>query len=72
MALDILKERGVPLDRQRFNWRDMVRTPISKLDDDAFTRIRSSSPRASSRRSKPRRGTSRTSVAGWPRRPRPT
>jgi hypothetical protein len=40
VALDILKERGVPLDRQEFDWRDMVRTPISKLDDDAFTRVR--------------------------------
>lgn len=40
MALDILKERGIPLDRQGFTWRDMVRTPISKLNDDAFTRVR--------------------------------
>ena len=40
MALDILKERGVPLDRQQFDWRDLVRTPLSKLDDDAFTRVR--------------------------------
>jgi rubrerythrin len=40
VALDIMKERGVALDRQAFNWRDMVRTPISKLNDDAFTRVR--------------------------------
>jgi hypothetical protein len=40
MALDILKERGVPLDRQSFNWREIVGYPISKLDDDAFTRVR--------------------------------
>ncbi|MFS8070581.1 MAG: hypothetical protein ACMG6S_29805, partial [Byssovorax sp.] len=40
MALDIMKERGIPLDRQQFNWRDLVRTPLSKLDDDAFTRVR--------------------------------
>ncbi len=40
MALDILKERGVPLDRQQFNWHDLVCTPLSKLDDDAFTRVR--------------------------------
>lgn len=32
--------RGTPLDRQRFTWRDMVQQPISKLDDDAFTRVR--------------------------------
>ena len=31
---------GVALDRQRFTWRDMVGHPISKLDDDAFTRVR--------------------------------
>jgi hypothetical protein len=35
-----MNERGVPLDRQVFTWRDMVRTPVSKLDDDAFTRVR--------------------------------
>ena len=40
MALDIMKERGVALDRQVFTWRDLVRTPVSKLDDDAFTRVR--------------------------------
>jgi rubrerythrin len=40
MALDIMKEKGVPLDRQVFHWRDLVREPISKLDADAFTRVR--------------------------------
>jgi hypothetical protein len=25
---------------QRYTWRDMVRKPLSKLDDDAFTRVR--------------------------------
>jgi hypothetical protein len=40
MSLDILREKGIPLDKQEFDWRDMVRTPISKLDDDAFTRVR--------------------------------
>ncbi len=40
MALDLLKDAGVPLERQRFTWRDIVQTPYSKLDDDAFTRIR--------------------------------
>jgi len=38
--LDILKERGTPLDRQRFDWREIVLDPISKLDGDAFTRVR--------------------------------
>lgn len=40
MALDLLNERGIDLDKQEFTWRDLVRAPISKLDEDAFTRIR--------------------------------
>ncbi|MEW6353292.1 MAG: hypothetical protein AB1469_03185 [Pseudomonadota bacterium] len=40
MALNLMEQRGTPLDRQLFDWRDMVRVPISKLDDDAFTRVR--------------------------------
>jgi hypothetical protein len=40
MGLDLLKERGIPLERQRFTWRDLVQQPISKLDADAFTRVR--------------------------------
>jgi hypothetical protein len=40
MALDLRKDKGVPLDRQRFTWRELVQPPISKLDDDAFTRVR--------------------------------
>lgn len=40
MALDLLKNKGVPLDRQRFSWKEVVQAPYSKLDDDAFTRVR--------------------------------
>lgn len=40
MALDLLKEKGTPLEAQQFDWRDLVRVPISKLNDDAFTRVR--------------------------------
>jgi hypothetical protein len=40
VALDFMKERGVPLEKQVFDWRDIVRAPISKLNDDAFTRVR--------------------------------
>lgn len=40
MTLDLLKEKGIPLDKQRFTWRELVQTPTSKLDDDAFTRVR--------------------------------
>jgi hypothetical protein len=40
MALDLLKDEGVPLEQQQFTWKDLVRPPYSKLDDDAFTRVR--------------------------------
>src|SRR5689334_23854331 len=40
MTLDIFKEKGTPLDKQLFTWRDLVQAPTSKLDDDAFTRVR--------------------------------
>lgn len=40
MALDIFSEKGTPLERQRFTWREMASVPFSKLDDDAFTRVR--------------------------------
>jgi hypothetical protein len=40
MALNLYQTPGCPLDKQRFTWRDMVARPISKLDDDAFTRVR--------------------------------
>jgi rubrerythrin len=40
MALDLLKDKGVPLERQRFTWKELVQPPYSKLDDDAFTRVR--------------------------------
>jgi rubrerythrin len=35
----LLDSKGVPLERQNFTWRDMVQQPISKLDDDAYTRV---------------------------------
>jgi len=40
MAIDLARERGVAIDQQKFDWRDMVRLPTSKLNDDAFTRVR--------------------------------
>lgn len=40
MTLDIFREKGTPLDKQQFTWRDLVQAPTSKLDDDAFTRVR--------------------------------
>jgi hypothetical protein len=40
MALDLLRDRGTPLEQQKFAWRELVRSTYSKLDDDAFTRVR--------------------------------
>jgi hypothetical protein len=40
MSLDIRNEKGVSLDRQVFTWRELAGPPFSKLDDDAFTRVR--------------------------------
>jgi len=40
MTIDLLKDRGTPLDQQRFTWKELVQPPYSKLDDDAFTRVR--------------------------------
>lgn len=40
MAFSLMDSKGCPLSDQRFTWRDLVQKPISKLDDDAFTRVR--------------------------------
>jgi rubrerythrin len=40
MAVKLFDSRGVALDQQRFTWKDLVQAPISKLDDEAFTRVR--------------------------------
>jgi hypothetical protein len=40
MAVNLLKDTGTPLEQQRFTWRELVQPPYSKLDDDAFTRVR--------------------------------
>ena len=40
MALNLLTDKGTPLDGQRFTWKELIQPPISKLDDDAFTRVR--------------------------------
>jgi hypothetical protein len=40
MAVNLLKDRGTPVERQRFTWREMAGRTISKLDEDAFTRVR--------------------------------
>jgi rubrerythrin len=40
MAIDLIKDKGTPLDRQKFTWRELVQPPYRKLNDDAFTRVR--------------------------------
>ncbi|NLY95478.1 MAG: hypothetical protein GXY23_15810 [Myxococcales bacterium] len=40
MAIDLLRDRGTPLEKQRFTWKDLTQLMYSKLDDDAFTRVR--------------------------------
>lgn len=40
MALKLMEEKGTPLERQRFTLRELTPAPMSKLDDDAFTRVR--------------------------------
>jgi rubrerythrin len=39
MPTKLFSTRGTPLDQQKFTWRDLVPNPISKLDDDAYTRV---------------------------------
>lgn len=40
MSLDIWKEKGISIDRQGFTWKELAGPTYSKLDDDAFTRVR--------------------------------
>lgn len=40
MSINLFQDKGTPLSRQRMSWKDMAGKPISKLDDDAFTRVR--------------------------------
>lgn len=40
MSLDLKSERGIPLDAQYLDWRDFAAPPYSKLDADAFSRVR--------------------------------
>ncbi len=40
MSINLLKDEGTPLDKQRFTIRELVQPPLNKLEDDAFTRVR--------------------------------
>jgi hypothetical protein len=40
MALNFFNDKGVAVENQQFTWRELTPHPLSKLDDDAFCRIR--------------------------------
>jgi len=40
MTIDLFDSKGTPLAHQKFTWRELTPKPLSKLDDDAFTRVR--------------------------------
>lgn len=40
MSINLFDSKGMSLEKQRMTWQDMVQPPISKLDDEAFTRVR--------------------------------
>ena len=40
MAINLLQDTGTPIEQQRFTWKELAQKPISKLDDDAFSRVR--------------------------------
>ncbi len=40
MTINLFQEKGIALDKQRLTWKAMAGKTISKLDDDAFTRMR--------------------------------
>lgn len=40
MKLNIFENKGVPIEQQRFTWKELAGPTYSKLNDDAFTRVR--------------------------------
>lgn len=40
MSIKLFDSRGTPLEKQQFTWKEIAGPPISKLDDDAYTRVR--------------------------------
>jgi hypothetical protein len=40
MAVHLFNDKGISIEKQKFTWKELVQNPISKLDDDAFTRVR--------------------------------
>lgn len=40
MAFQLFQDKGYSFEKQLMSWKEIVQEPISKLDDDAFTRVR--------------------------------
>lgn len=40
MSLDLFNTSGCPIEKQAFTWKELAGRTISKLNDDAFTRVR--------------------------------
>jgi hypothetical protein len=40
VSIKLFDSKGIPLEKQRFTWKEIAGPPISKLDDDAYTRVR--------------------------------
>lgn len=40
MSIKLFDSKGIPLEKQKFTWKELAGPPLSKLDDDAFTRVR--------------------------------
>jgi rubrerythrin len=40
MTVRLFDSKGLALEHQKFTWRELTPKPLSKLDDDAFTRVR--------------------------------
>jgi len=40
MAFNLFESKGYPVEKQIRNWKNIVHEPVSKLNDDAFTRVR--------------------------------
>jgi len=40
MSIDLHHDQGTPPEKQRFTWAELAGLPVSKLDCDAYTRVR--------------------------------
>ncbi|MCW8193920.1 hypothetical protein F6455_03860 [Proteobacteria bacterium 005FR1] len=40
MSIKLFDSKGIPLEKQKFSLKELTPEPISKLDDDAYTRVR--------------------------------